>query len=113
MIAELLSGDLLHLFDVFHDLCHDLGIDLFAVLIILSARLGRDREALRNGKTDVGHLCKVCAFTAEKLAHISVAFGEKIAILFCHSLNILQIKFKSNFVQPTFYHTFFLKATVF
>ena len=84
LIAELLAADLLHLVDVLHDLSLDLGIDLTAVLIVLRACFGGDGEALRHGKTDVGHLCKVCALAAEQVSHRCVTFGKKITILFCH-----------------------------
>ena len=36
----------------------------------------RDGEALRNRKTEVGHLCEVCTLSAEELTHVSVAFTE-------------------------------------
>ena len=90
LVAELLAGDLLHLCDVGHDLSHDAVIDLSAVLVILRAGFGGDGEALRDRKSDVGHFSKVCAFTAEQLAHIRVAFGKQVAILVCH-LIFLQI----------------------
>ena len=72
-------------------------IDLFAVLIILSASLRGDGETLRNGKTDIGHFRKVCALTAEKFAHFRVTFGKEVNVLFlCHliippELNIAKI----------------------
>ena len=85
-IAELLAVDLLHDLDVLHDLRHDLVVDLSAVLVVLRARLGRDREALRNGKTDVGHLRQVRALTAEEVAHVFVAFREEVHVFLCHLL---------------------------
>ena len=85
-IAELLAVDLFHLGDVFHDLRHDLVVDLAAVLIVLGARLGGNREALRNRETDVGHFGKVRAFAAEKLAHGSVALAEQVNVLVAHGI---------------------------
>ena len=73
LVAELFAADLFHLVDVLHDLCLDLGVDLATVLVILRAGLGGDGEALRNGKTDVGHFREVRALTAEQLAHLRVA----------------------------------------
>ena len=64
------------------------SIDLLAVLIILGARLGRDGEALRNRKTDLGHLGKVRAFTSEELTHRCVSLGKEIDILLCHLKNL-------------------------
>ena len=83
-IAELLAVHLFHLRDVFHDLCHDLVVDLAAVLVILGAGFGRDGEALGHGQTDVGHLGQVRALAAQKLTHGSVAFREQVDILFAH-----------------------------
>ncbi len=83
-VAELLARDFFHLVDVFHDFGLDRRIDLSAVLVILRASLGRNREALGNGKTDVGHFRKVRALAAENFAHFRVTFGEKVTILFCH-----------------------------
>ena len=84
MIAEFFAGDLFHFLDVFHDLSHDLIVDFLTVLIVLGAGFRRDGEALRNRKTEICHFSKVCAFTAEKLAHVRVAFGKKVDVFFCH-----------------------------
>ena len=92
-VAELLAGDLLHLFDVFHDLRLNLGIDLLSVLIVLSASFGGNSEALGNGKTDIGHFRKVCAFAAQKFTHFCVTFGKQINILVCHLFNLLKLNF--------------------
>ena len=86
MVAELLAGDLLHLFHILHDLGEDLVVDLAAVLIILGAGLGGDGEALRDRQADVGHLGQVRALTAEQLAHIGVALGKQVTILFAHNV---------------------------
>ena len=32
----------------------------------------------------MGHFCKVCAFAAEKLTHIGIAFFEKVDPFSCH-----------------------------
>ena len=85
-IPELLAVDLFHDLDVLHDLRHDLVVDLSAVLVVLRARLGRDRETLGNGKTDVGHLRQVRALTAEEVTHVLVAFREEVHVLLCHLL---------------------------
>ena len=84
LIAELLAADLLHLLDVLHDLCLDLGIDLPAVLVVLRAGFRGDRETLRHGQTDVGHFREVCALAAEQLTHLCITFREQVTILFCH-----------------------------
>ena len=84
LIAELLAGDLLHLFNVLHNFSLDLIVDAAAVFVILGAGFGGNGEALRNGQAEVRHLSKVCALTAEKLAHARVAFCEQIDILFAH-----------------------------
>ena len=93
-VAELFAADLFHLVDVLHDLRLDIGVDLPAVFIILRACLGGDGEALRHGKTDVGHLCKVCALAAQELAHLCVPFREKVAIFLCHRKIFLLIRFR-------------------
>ena len=86
-ITELLTGHLLELFDVLHDLGLDLGVDLVVVLIVLRAGLGRDGEALRDRHAEVGHFGQVRALAAEQLAHFAVAFGEKIDVLVRHLVN--------------------------
>ena len=83
-VTEFLAGDLFHLADVFHDLGHDFIVDLSAVLIILGAGFGGNGEALGNRQAEVGHLSQVCAFTAQQLAHVCVAFAEQVAILLAH-----------------------------
>ena len=85
VIAELLAGDLLHLLDIFHDLGHDLVVDLAAVLIVLGAGLGGDGEALRHGQTDVGHFRQIGALTAQQLTHLCVALCEQVTILLTHA----------------------------
>ena len=83
-IAELLAGDLLQLFDVLHDLRHDLVAYDLAVVVITGAGLGGDSEALRYGETDIGHLRQVCALAAKQLTHLCIAFGKQINILLAH-----------------------------
>ncbi len=85
-VAELFAYELLHLFDILHYLCAYLIINDFAVLIILCAGFGGDGEALRNRQTNIGHFSKVCTLSAEQFAHLCVAFGKQIDILFAHSL---------------------------
>ena len=84
LVAELLAGDLFHLYDILVDLIHDFRIDLAAVLIILGAGLSRDGEALGHRQADVGHLGQVSTLTAEKLSHVCITLREEVAILFCH-----------------------------
>ena len=79
-----MPGNLFHLYDVLSDLGHDLGIDLSSVLIVLSAGLGSDGEALGNGETDVGHLSEVCTLTAEEVTHVLVSLRKQINILLAH-----------------------------
>ena len=84
-VAELLAGGLLELVDIFHHLRDDVVTDLLAVVVVARAGLGRDREALGNGKPQSRHLGEVGALAAEKFAHVGVAFGlsctEEIDIL--------------------------------
>ena len=94
-IAELLAVDLFHLADELHDLCHDIVIDLAAILIVLSAGLGSDRKALRDRKANVAHLSEVSTFTAEQLTHRCVAFGEQINKFFTHAKVPFSIEFRS------------------
>ena len=89
VVTELLAGDLLHLHDVVVNLRLDLCIDLAAVLVILRASLGRDREALRHRKTNLGHLRKVCALAAEELAHVRIALTKQINPFLCHVFLLL------------------------
>ena len=86
-VAELFTRDFFHLVDVGHDLRLNGVVDLFAVLIILRARFGRNRKTLRYGKSDIRHFRKVCPLTAENLAHLRVTFRKKVTILFSHELS--------------------------
>ena len=91
-VAELLAGRLLKLVDVLHDLRHDILADDLAVVIVTGAGFGGNREALRHGKPEPGHFREVGAFTAEKLAHSGISFGQtgteevNILFLFTHFL---------------------------
>ena len=84
LVTELLAGNLLHLRNIVIDLRLNLRVDLAAVLIVLCASLGRNREALRHRKTDLGHLGQVCALAAEELTHIRIALAEQINPFLCH-----------------------------
>ncbi len=84
LIAELLAADLFHFVNVGHNFFLNAVVDFTSVFIVLRAGFGRDSEALRYGKTDFRHFSEVCTLTAEKLAHTCFAFGEEIAIFFCH-----------------------------
>ena len=87
MITELLTGNLLHLLDMLVDLTHDLRIDLTTVLVVLCAGLCRDGETLWNRETDIGHLCKVCALTTQKLTHVCVTLREQVNPFLSHRLS--------------------------
>ncbi len=97
LIAELFAAYLLHLIDVSHYLLLDIGIDLASVLIVLSARFRGDREALRNGQPDVGHLGEVRTLAPEQFSHLGVTLGEKIAILFCHFYTPCKVYFVTKY----------------
>ena len=77
-IAKLFAGNLFHLLDRCHNLCHDLVVDLSAVLIILCAGLCRDCKALRYRKAKVCHLRKIGTFSAKKISHIGISFCKHI-----------------------------------
>ena len=83
-VAELFAGDLLHFGEILINLRLDFGGDGFAVFIITGAGLGCDGEALRDRHAEVGHLGQVRALSAEQLAHLAVALGEKVDILVTH-----------------------------
>ena len=48
-IAEFFTGDFFHLLDVFHYFRLNIGVNLFAVFVVLRAGFGRNSETLRNG----------------------------------------------------------------
>ena len=81
LVTELLAGDGFQLFNIFHDLSLDLGIDLTAVLVVLGTCFRGNREALRNRQADVGHFRQVGTLAAQKLPHITVALGKQVNIL--------------------------------
>ena len=83
-IAELLAGDLFHLFDVLHDLRLNLRVDLATVFIILGAGLGGDGEALGHRQAEIGHLRQVRALAAQQVTHGCVALAEEVNILVGH-----------------------------
>ena len=85
-ISEFHAGFFFQHFDVFKDFRFDFVVDLFAVLIVLSASFGGDGEAERNRQTDMSHFGKVSAFAAEQVAHILVAFGKFVNKLLCHRI---------------------------
>ena len=86
MIAEFLSIDLFHLCNAFHNLSHDLVVDLSTVFIILCAGFSSDSEALRYRQTDLGHFSKVGTLAAKQLTHAGIAFRKQI-YPFCHVQN--------------------------
>src|SRR5205085_11846460 len=59
-------------------LAQALGVGL-AVFVIVSADLGGDGEARRNGQAEICHLGKAGAFAAEEVAHIGAALGLAVA----------------------------------
>ncbi len=85
LVTKLLAGNPFHLRDCFHDLAHDLVIDRSAILIILRAGFCCDRKALRHRQTQIRHLGKVRALSAEQVPHGGVTFGKHINP-FCHVL---------------------------
>ena len=84
MISELLSGNLFHLLNMLFNLSHDFSVDLSSVLIVLRTSFCRNRKALWNRKTDIGHLRKVCSLSAKKLSHACIPFREEVNPLSCH-----------------------------
>ncbi len=56
-----------------------------AVFIVLGACFGGNGEALGDWQTDIGHFGQVCAFAAEKLTHLCIAFRKQVDVLFAHS----------------------------
>ena len=84
LITEFLARDLLELSHILGNLRGDLVVDDLPVLVVLRACFRCDREALRNRKTQVGHLGQVRTLTAEELAHVGIALGEQIHPFPCH-----------------------------
>ncbi|CAK7065791.1 MAG: hypothetical protein DELT_03107 [Desulfovibrio sp.] len=97
LVAELLAGNLFRLRHCIINLLHYFVGDLFAVFIVLRASFRRNRKALGNRQTKVGHLCQVCAFAPKKVSHGSVTFFEKVYILFCHLKLLLNLYLFKNF----------------
>ena len=94
LVAELLADESFHLGQVLKDLGFDLGGDLLAVLIVAGAGLSAYREALGDRHSDIGHLGQVSALAAQQLAHIGVAFGKQVNVLFAHPSTSFQIYMK-------------------
>ena len=63
VIAELLAGDLLHLLNIFHDLGHDLVVDLTAILIVLGAGLGGIDDCFLNCQLSIVN-CQLTRFSS-------------------------------------------------
>ena len=82
-VTEFLTGNSFHFGDRFHDLSHDLVIDLSSVLIILSAGFCCDCEALGNRKAQRSHFSKIGTFTTQKVSHCGVTFCKHVNP-FCH-----------------------------
>ena len=94
LVAELLADESFHLGEVLEDLSLDLGGDLLAVLIVAGAGLGAYGEALGDRHADVGHLSQVRALAAKELAHVGVALGKQVNVLFAHPSTSFQIYMK-------------------
>ena len=77
--AELLAHHLFELGELGLDLVHHARRVLAAVLAVVGAGFGRDREAGGDGQVRVGHLGQVRALTAEDGLHRLVAFGVLLA----------------------------------
>mgnify|MGYP003294631488 CR=1 FL=1 len=84
LVAQLLAGHFLQLVLVEHDLVHDLGRDLLAIVVVADAGLSGDGKALRHRQADVAHLGQVGTLSAEELTHIGIALAEKVNILLTH-----------------------------
>jgi hypothetical protein len=57
----------------------ELGRVGLAMVVVIGADLGRDRESRRDGKPEVGHLGEVRALAAEQIAHAGLALGLTVA----------------------------------
>ena len=79
-IAEFLSGNLFEFLDVFHYFRHNVVGNSSAVVVITGTSFGCYRKAVRNGQAEIGHFGEVCAFSAQKLAHLAVAFAKLINV---------------------------------
>ena len=84
-VAELLA---LHAFKPckrFEDLLLSVFVDGPAIVVVVRAGLSGDREAVRDGQTDIGHFRKVCSLAAQEIAHIRISLTEFVNSL-AHSL---------------------------
>ena len=84
-VAELLTLDAFQPCQCFKDLLLRIFIDGPAIIVIIRAGFGGNCEAVRDRETDIGHLGKVCALTAQKIAHIRISLTEFVNS-FAHSL---------------------------
>ena len=62
-------------FKILKNLSLNILANLFAIIIISRTGFGRNRKALRHGKSKARHFREVRALATEKLAHLSLAFG--------------------------------------
>jgi len=76
-VAELPAHGLLHPAQVLVHLSGE-PVRHAAVLQVIAARLGGNREAGGHGQADVGHLGEVGALAAEQVLHVLVAFAEGV-----------------------------------
>ncbi len=76
IVAEPLAGSLLERGDVLLDLVVETGGHLASASQIRTARLGRDREPVRNGHAELGHLGEADPLPAEELATAARALAE-------------------------------------
>ena len=84
-ITESFAGYFFHLNDGFHNLLHNFVVDFSSIFIVLCTSFCCDCETLRNRKSQIGHLCKVGTFTAQKITHSCITFCKHVNP-FCHCL---------------------------
>src|SRR5699024_5049189 len=84
LVSKFLSCDSFQFLDGFHDLSHDLIVDLSAILVVLCTSLCCDCESLRYREPKTCHLREVGTFSTKKVSHCSVTFREHINPFCCH-----------------------------
>ena len=76
LISKLLSSDLFHLLNVFHNLALNFIVNLLTIFIILSTCFRCNREALWYRKSQIGHLSQIRALSSKKVSHVRITFSE-------------------------------------
>ena len=84
-VAEALALLLLQLGQRLKNLRGDLVRDRLSLRIVIGTRFRRNREALRNRQTQIGHFGEIRALAAEQLTHVCTSFTEQINPFF-HSI---------------------------